>query len=160
MSYIDSDQQGPITIMENGDFGWALSSKTIYGYFSDEKLFLKNQAGVPKALEYIEYRKVSKDVAVELTEFSRLQKNQFRRNINEKMIMNNLRQLAIAVDQFFLDNGVNEAKWEQIVGPGKSIKELRSIDGEDYSKLVLRKDIAEWTVTSRGGITVTCERKK
>jgi len=39
------------------------------------------------------------------------------------------------------------------VGPTKYIKELRSVDGEDYGTLVLRQG-ASFSVTTASGVTV------
>lgn len=57
----------------------------------------------------------------------------------EKTVLNNLRQLAAAADQFYLENGVNTATYEQLVGPGKYIRVIRSVAGEDYKSLVFEQ---------------------
>ena len=81
-----------------------------------------------------------------------------RRTSQEKTILNNLRMLASAADQYFLENGVNDVEIEQLIGPGKYIKELKPVDGEDYSELDLSMDASEWTIVSEGGITVNFSR--
>lgn len=81
-----------------------------------------------------------------------------RRTSQEKTILNNLRMLASAADQYFLENGVNDVEIDQLIGPGKYIKELKPVDGEDYSELDLSMDANEWTIVSEGGITVNFSR--
>ena len=53
----------------------------------------------------------------------------------EKAILNNLRQLEAAADQFYLEHGVNTARFEDLVGPTKYIKSIQSVVGEDYRQL-------------------------
>jgi hypothetical protein len=61
--------------------------------------------------------------------------------------------------EFCLENRVKTVKLEQLVGPGKLIKELKSVDGEDYGKLELKDlDTTPWTVVTDSGITVTLDR--
>lgn len=81
-----------------------------------------------------------------------------RRTSQEKAIMNNLRMLASAADQYFLENGVTDVSIDQLIGPNKYIKELPSVDGEDYSKLDLSLDTKEWKIVSKSGIIVTYSR--
>ncbi len=50
----------------------------------------------------------------------------------EKAVMNNLRQLAAAADQFYLENGRNTALYTDLVGPNKYIKALVPVAGENY----------------------------
>jgi hypothetical protein len=73
----------------------------------------------------------------------------------EKSIVNNLRMLASAADQYYLENGVKEATLDQLVGPNAYIKNLKPVDGEDYSELVISLDTKEWVITSASGIKVS-----
>lgn len=57
----------------------------------------------------------------------------------KKAVLNNLRMIAAASDQYFLENGVNNVEIEQIVGPDKYIKNLIPIAGESYTSLVIRQ---------------------
>jgi hypothetical protein len=50
----------------------------------------------------------------------------------KKRVLNNLRQLAAAADQFFLENGVARATYDDLVGPTKYVKQVAPVDGEDY----------------------------
>lgn len=54
----------------------------------------------------------------------------------EKMIRNNLRQIASAADQYFLENGVDEAAYADL--EGEYFKPLKPVNGEDYSTLVIK----------------------
>lgn len=53
----------------------------------------------------------------------------------EKAILNNLRQLDAAAEQFYLENGVRAASYNDLVGPTRYIRALQSVMGEDYRRL-------------------------
>jgi hypothetical protein len=54
-------------------------------------------------------------------------------------IQNNLRMLAAAADQFYLDHGVDTATYDDLVGPDKLVKAIVPVEGEDYHALDFRK---------------------
>jgi len=83
---------------------------------------------------------------------------QVRRTAQEKTIRNNLRMLASAADQYFLEHGTTDVEMDQLIGPDKYIRQLEPVDGEDYSNLNLSLEAQQWKVTSKSGITVTLER--
>jgi hypothetical protein len=74
----------------------------------------------------------------------------------KKAILNNLRQLAAAADQFFLEKGKNQTTYDELVGPTKYVKKIDPVDGEDYRGIafVQGKPIA---VTTAGGYVMTYE---
>ncbi len=84
--------------------------------------------------------------------------SKIRKKAQQQMILNNLRQLAAAADQFFLENGTRTVTLRQVVGPGKYVKQLSPVDGEDYGKLNLNMDVKTWTIVTKSGITVTYKR--
>jgi type IV pilus assembly protein PilA len=53
----------------------------------------------------------------------------------EKAVLNNLRQLAAAADQFYLERGVAKASYSDLVGPKGYIKRLVPVAGENYQNL-------------------------
>ncbi len=57
----------------------------------------------------------------------------------QRAILNNLRQIAAAADQYYLENGTNKVTLSDLVGPEprKYIKQIVPVAGEDYSKLEL-----------------------
>jgi type IV pilus assembly protein PilA len=57
----------------------------------------------------------------------------------EKAVLNNLRQLAAASEQYYLENNVDTVQLDQLIGPDKYIKALNSVAGEDYSEVVLKQ---------------------
>lgn len=80
-------------------------------------------------------------------------------------IKNNLRQIAAASEQYFLENGVSTVRLEQLVGSGPNhyIRTLAPADGEDYSKLDLTQltttsQSKEWTIQTKRGVIVRYER--
>jgi type IV pilus assembly protein PilA len=53
----------------------------------------------------------------------------------ERAVMNNLRQLAAAAEQHYLETGTKSATYDQLVGPQKYIKVLHPVAGENYRAL-------------------------
>lgn len=51
---------------------------------------------------------------------------------------NNLRQLAAAADQHYLERGVTTARYEELVGPAKYIRRINPVGGEDYRTIVFK----------------------
>ena len=58
-----------------------------------------------------------------------------RSSSQEKAILNNLRQLAAAADQYYLENGVSSATYDDLVGARKYIKVINPVAGENYRAL-------------------------
>jgi hypothetical protein len=57
----------------------------------------------------------------------------------EKAVLNNLRQLAAAADQHYLETGTRTATYDQLVGPTRYIKTLQPVVGENYRALRFRQ---------------------
>ena len=57
----------------------------------------------------------------------------------DKAITNNLRQLAAAADQYYLENGVDSTTYDKLVGPGKFVKQIQTIAGENYRTLKFKQ---------------------
>jgi type IV pilus assembly protein PilA len=62
-----------------------------------------------------------------------------RQSSQEKAVTNNLRQLSAAADQFYLEKGVTTATYADLVGPGKYIRQINPVAGEDYRTLVFKQ---------------------
>ncbi|WP_269526157.1 hypothetical protein [Coraliomargarita parva] len=58
----------------------------------------------------------------------------------EKMIRNNLRQIASAADQYFLETGKDTVKLQELVGPQKYIKIIHPAKDETYPETITKKD--------------------
>jgi type IV pilus assembly protein PilA len=58
-----------------------------------------------------------------------------RSSSQEKAVLNNLRQLAAAADQYYLEHGVTTATYTDLVGPDKYVKTVTSVAGENYHLL-------------------------
>ena len=54
----------------------------------------------------------------------------------EKAVLNNLRQLSSAADQYYLEHGTESATYNDLVGPGKYIKRIQTVMGEDYAQIL------------------------
>ncbi|HVS51848.1 MAG TPA: hypothetical protein VHD62_05780 [Opitutaceae bacterium] len=54
----------------------------------------------------------------------------------EKAVMNNLRQLAAAADQYYLEHGVTSVTYDQIVGPNRYVRVIQPVAGENYRSLI------------------------
>jgi len=59
-----------------------------------------------------------------------------RANSQAMAITNNLRMLAAAADQHYLEKRVNTATYDDLVGPDKYVKAVVSVAGEDYRQIV------------------------
>ena len=59
----------------------------------------------------------------------------------EKTVLNNLRMLSAAADQYYLENGKAETTLAELVGPDKYVKVLTPVAGEDYSTLVFKQGV-------------------
>lgn len=53
----------------------------------------------------------------------------------QKAVQNNLRQLAAAADQYYLEHGVHSTTYDQLVGPDKYIRAITPVAGENYRAL-------------------------
>ncbi len=53
----------------------------------------------------------------------------------DKAVLNNLRQLSAAADQYYLENGVTTATYDQLVGPTRYVKAVQPVAGENYRAL-------------------------
>jgi type IV pilus assembly protein PilA len=58
----------------------------------------------------------------------------------EKTIINNLRQLSSAAQQYFLENGVSTAAWADLVGTEKNIKTIATVAKENYPLIYNQTD--------------------
>lgn len=76
----------------------------------------------------------------------------------QKAILNNLKQLDAAFDQYALENGVTSATYEQIVGPQGVLRDLVPVAGEDYRAVRLDTQAPEFAVTTPEGLTVRLSR--
>lgn len=53
----------------------------------------------------------------------------------EKAVLNNLRQLSAAADQYYLEHGFNSTSYDALVGPGKYIPRIVPVEGENYRQI-------------------------
>ena len=72
-----------------------------------------------------------------------------------RAVLNNLRQISAAADQYYLETGKTSVTLAELVGPEKYIKQLKSVDGESYEGLQLKAGAGPLTVTTAQGITVS-----
>jgi type IV pilus assembly protein PilA len=80
-----------------------------------------------------------------------------RATSQQKAVMNNLRQLAAAADQYFLETGKKVCGYRDLVGngPNQYIRSLSPVAGEDYTKMLFRQGQAQISVLLPDGSTVT-----
>ena len=55
-----------------------------------------------------------------------------RNSAQDKTVMNNIRQLGAAADQYFMENGVSTALLTDLVGPSAYVKALNTAANENY----------------------------
>lgn len=58
-----------------------------------------------------------------------------RATSQDKAVLNNLRQFAVAGDRYCVEHGVGTAAYADLVGPGKYIRVIQPVVGEDYRAL-------------------------
>jgi type IV pilus assembly protein PilA len=58
-----------------------------------------------------------------------------RANSQAVAVTNNLRMLAAAADQYYLEHGATSATYDDLVGPDKYVKSVTPVAGEDYRSL-------------------------
>jgi hypothetical protein len=138
--------QVALTISATGSTSWVAVGQKFSGYVVSEfdpkeEVVVLTKDGVPTRLKL-------KTAKVQAQTISPEQVQQIR-----KAVLNNLRMIAAASDQFYLEYGTNQTTLAQLVGPTKYIKELRSVDGEDYGTLVLRQGV-NLSVTTASGVMV------
>jgi hypothetical protein len=138
--------QVALTTSATGSTSWVTVGQKFSGYVVSEfdpkdEIVVLTKDGVPTRLRLKTAKVQTKTVSPE------------QEQIIRKTVLNNLRQIAAASDQFYLENGKSQTTLAEIVGPTKYIKELRSVDGEDYGTLVLRQGVT-LSVTTASGVTV------
>ncbi len=62
-----------------------------------------------------------------------------RASSQEKAVMNNLRQLAAAADQYYLETGKSTATYVDLVGPDKYIRQINPVAGEIYVGMTFKQ---------------------
>ena len=67
-----------------------------------------------------------------------------------RAVLNNLRQISAAADQYYLEYGGKSVALAELVGPTKYIKRLVPVDGESYDGLQLTSGETLKVTTSRG----------
>lgn len=82
--------------------------------------------------------------------------NKARTPSQEKAVTNNLRQIAAAADQYFLEEGKTSVRIENLVGPNKYIRELNPVAGESYEGMIIEAG-TDISVTLGNGEVITCK---
>ena len=75
-----------------------------------------------------------------------------RSTSQEKAVENNLRQIATAADQYFLENGVTEVELDQLIGAEGYIKALTPVAGENYDGIRIKMGEAIQVILSDGRV--------
>ncbi|MFI5335682.1 MAG: prepilin-type N-terminal cleavage/methylation domain-containing protein [Opitutales bacterium] len=55
-----------------------------------------------------------------------------RQSSQDKAVFNNVRQMAAAADQYFLENGVSSVNKNHLIGSSNYVKALIAVAGEHY----------------------------
>lgn len=72
-----------------------------------------------------------------------------------KAVLNNLRQIAAAADQYYLEFGKTSVTLAELVGPTKYIRQLKPVDGETYDGLQLKQGSGPLTISTVQGVSVS-----
>ena len=82
--------------------------------------------------------------------------NKVRDTSQSKAIINNLRQIASAADQYFLETGATQATVTDLIGTDKYVKSIKTVAGESYSAVFpVTIGFTELSVTKSDGTTIT-----
>lgn len=73
----------------------------------------------------------------------------------ETAVINNLRQIAAAADQYFLEEGKTSVTIEELVGPDKYILELTPVAGESYEGMIITVEMEEISVILESGQVIS-----
>jgi len=77
-----------------------------------------------------------------------------RQTSQEKTILNNLRQLASAADQYFLEHGVTVVSSDSLVGTDGYIKAVDQVADETYTSSIQSGSDIVATSTAVGNVSV------
>lgn len=75
-----------------------------------------------------------------------------RETSQDKAITNNLRMLASAADQYFIETGKNSVQTNELIGPSAYIKEIVVVDDETYPSFITTSDTEIVATLSDGSI--------
>jgi type IV pilus assembly protein PilA len=149
------DEKSPRTAL----FLWPYKT---WEMLSPERILLldEHSNGIVRKLRFQGDRMVFSVRDSDTVVFSRIAANEITADVREQITRvkvenattNNLRQLMAAADQFFLEHGVAEATYDDLVGPTKYVKSLVPIAGEDYKVLQFRQGQALSVRTSDGRV--------
>ncbi len=80
-------------------------------------------------------------------------KDKVRPTGNEKLILNNLRQLAVAGQYHIREKDLSKVGFSELVGPekGKYIPSMEAVAGESYEELEIFTDTTRLSVTTKDG---------
>ena len=78
-----------------------------------------------------------------------------RATSQDKTVLNNLRQLASAGQQYMLETGSTTAPYASLVGAGLWISTIEDVGGEVYTGLGIATDTTEISILSPSGRTIT-----
>lgn len=78
--------------------------------------------------------------------------NKVREEARRKAIINNLRQVASAGQQYILENGVTSAKYKDL--NGVYFNDIDPVAGESYNKLTVKEAGGTLNVRTKGGMKV------
>ena len=81
-----------------------------------------------------------------------------RSAMQKKKILSNLREIAAGVDQYRLMEAKEPTSVADVVGPGKIVRPLESVAGEDYRTVVISGD-EPLRVTAKDGTEFVYPRK-
>ena len=79
-----------------------------------------------------------------------------RHTSQDKSVQCNLRQVASAAQQYFLETGYEEISFDDLVGPGKYLNTIEVVNGENYRDIFpIREGITKLSINTESGRTIT-----
>jgi hypothetical protein len=120
--------------------GQAFRGYTFTAFNAEEKTAVLRKDGVETRVRLVDARVQHGEAAGKLSPKT------------AKAIFHNVRQIAAAADQYYLENGKLAATLEDIVGPNKNMKRLVNVAGEDYSRITLKQGTPVVLTTAGGDV--------
>jgi type IV pilus assembly protein PilA len=80
-----------------------------------------------------------------------------RQNSQQKAVLNNLRQIYGAAQQYMLESGASTAPYTNLVGAGtdKYIKAINAVSGEDYTTMTVQSTQSQLIISTTAAGTIT-----
>lgn len=135
------DLRVALTNKQNGTTQWVAVGSSLAGYTISEYDAKADEVVLTKGGQSLRLALKQRKAAVAGTKIS---------PDVERAVLNNLRQLAAAADQYYLEHGKKSTTYDELVGPDKYVKTITPVNGENYRGLPFAQGVALVVTTAAG----------